>query len=329
MVTSANTAARSERLGVFLCHSHGDKEFVRDLYVKLLAEGFDPWLDQEKLLPGQDWQYEIARAVRKSDVVAVCMSLSSVSKEGFLQKEIKSALDVADEKPEGTIFIIPARIEECTIPDRLRRWHWVDLFHKGGYEKLVKALHARAKDLKIATPEDGPKLTEVEELALGLVLADPNAGDRGAWMYPLHGYLTERGRTKAEATLALSGLTAKGLLQFVEVPGWDSFEKKRTKSPAYRLTPSGIEYASRHEKIQSFVDKYRYALVLRGTEKKNQPMLEYLWTLPYVERQTRFVTENKPGHVAIAIFSYQPFTESQLREESQRLKLAFSSLQTF
>ena len=51
-----------------------------------------------------------------------------------------SALDVADEQPEGTIFLIPAKLEECETPGRLRRWHWVNLFEEGGYERLVAAL---------------------------------------------------------------------------------------------------------------------------------------------------------------------------------------------
>jgi len=30
------------------------------------------------------------------------------------------ALDVADEKPDGTIYVIPALLEECSVPDRLK-----------------------------------------------------------------------------------------------------------------------------------------------------------------------------------------------------------------
>ena len=73
------------RLRVFLCHSSGDKPAVRDLYRKLRDDGFDPWLDKEKLLPGQNWRLEIPKAIRTSDVVIVCLSRSSVTKEGYLQ----------------------------------------------------------------------------------------------------------------------------------------------------------------------------------------------------------------------------------------------------
>ena len=88
-------------LKVFLCHASGDKPTVRRLYKRLVMDGLDAWLDQEKLLPGQDWRLEIPKAVREADVVVICLSNKSITKEGYIQKEIKFALDIADEKPEG------------------------------------------------------------------------------------------------------------------------------------------------------------------------------------------------------------------------------------
>ena len=136
-------------LNVFLCHSSDDKVVVRELHDRLATEGVRPWLDQNELLPGQDWNMEITKAVRKSHVVIVCLSSRSITKAGYVQKEIRQALDVADEQPEGTIFIIPVRLEECEVPERLRRWQWVDYFDSNGYERLVKALRMRASAIGI------------------------------------------------------------------------------------------------------------------------------------------------------------------------------------
>lgn len=130
-------------LKVFLCHSSGDKPIVRELYNRLQKGKLRPWLDEKMLLPGQDWQLEIPKAVRDSDVVIVCISKRSINKEGYLQKELRIALDVADEKPEGAIFIIPLRLEECDIPERLRRWQWVDYFEPEGFSRLMLALRKR------------------------------------------------------------------------------------------------------------------------------------------------------------------------------------------
>lgn len=139
-----STSESPPRLRIFLCHSSNDKAEVRSLYAKLLEDGFEPWLDEENLLPGQDWQREIPRAVRNSDIVIVCLSRGSINKSGYIQKEIKFALDIADEQPEGTVFIIPLRLEECEVPDRLSRWQWVNFFDNNGYARLKKSLEHRA-----------------------------------------------------------------------------------------------------------------------------------------------------------------------------------------
>jgi uncharacterized protein (TIGR00288 family) len=137
---------------IFLCHSSADKPAVRSLYRRLRVDGFAPWLDEEDLLPGQDWEHEISAAVRSSGAVVVCLSCGSVTKEGFVQKEIKYALDVAAEKPEGTIFVIPWRLEECVVPARMRQWQWVDGFAEAGYDRLVAALRLRRQTMGWGKP---------------------------------------------------------------------------------------------------------------------------------------------------------------------------------
>jgi outer membrane protein assembly factor BamD (BamD/ComL family) len=87
---------------------------------------------------------EIPRAVREADAVVICLSNKSITKEGYVQKEIKFALDSAEEKAEDTIFLIPARLEDCVVPERLGRWQWVDLFEENGFVRLLRSLKLRA-----------------------------------------------------------------------------------------------------------------------------------------------------------------------------------------
>jgi hypothetical protein len=105
-----------------------------------MHKGFHVWLDEINLLPGQDWKREVSKAVRNSDRVVICLSKKSIDKAGFVQKEIRYALDVADEKPESQIFLIPARLEVCNVPERLREKQWVDLFAENGFDRLVAAI---------------------------------------------------------------------------------------------------------------------------------------------------------------------------------------------
>jgi hypothetical protein len=162
-------------MSIFLCHSSNDKLTVRQLYQKLSRDGFDIWFDEERLLPGQDWNREIVRAVRDADTVIICLSPSSVTKSGYYQKEIRMTLDVADEKPEGALFLIPARLEECTVPDRISRFQWVDLYKSDGYDRLIKALRFAETKKDESNRIAFDTKTKVETGIPNLVLLSPQA----------------------------------------------------------------------------------------------------------------------------------------------------------
>jgi formylglycine-generating enzyme required for sulfatase activity len=164
-------------LRVFLCHASQDKPAVRELYNALKSqEWIDPWLDKVKILPGQDWEMAIEKAVDDSDVVIVCLSNQSVSKEGYVQKEIRYAYEIALEKPEGTIFLIPLRLDNCIVPRKLKLVHWVEYF---GMEKdeahanLLEALKLRheqkLKAEELEREKEKQTKQELDELTRNLI----------------------------------------------------------------------------------------------------------------------------------------------------------------
>jgi hypothetical protein len=145
----------------------------------LVQGGFRPWLDEEELLPGQDWEAEIAKAVHDCDVVIVCLSSKSTAKTGYVQKEIRFALDVADRHAESNIFLIPVKLEECEVPGRLSRWQWVNLCEERSFDRLVKALQKRAHELGVLPQEPTSdsvsakeEMGRVQPLALRLKTVD-------------------------------------------------------------------------------------------------------------------------------------------------------------
>ena len=104
-MTAAST--NNKKLKVFLCHSSHDKLAVREVYARLESEGWiDPWLDEEEILPGQDWNTAIEKAVEETDIVVVFLSSSSVGKTGYVQYELSFALNMARYRPPETLFII-------------------------------------------------------------------------------------------------------------------------------------------------------------------------------------------------------------------------------
>ncbi|MEO8354458.1 MAG: toll/interleukin-1 receptor domain-containing protein [Chloroflexota bacterium] len=144
-----------KKLLVFLSHASEDKKQVRNLCKRLKASGFDPWLDEERLLPGQDWNLEIESALRASDAILLCFSSLSVVKEGYIQREYKRAMKYLEEKPEGTIYAIPVRLDGCELPLFIREKQWVD--YPADYDRLAQALQIRAGETAMPKKDSKPK----------------------------------------------------------------------------------------------------------------------------------------------------------------------------
>jgi hypothetical protein len=130
---------------LFLSYAREDSVAARKLYEELSARGLNVWLDREALRPGQNWRVAVRQAIRGSRYFLALLSENSVSKVGYVQKELKDALDILEEHPITSVFIIPARLDDCTPADhRIRDLHWVDLFAdwNHGVEQIVKTTHS-------------------------------------------------------------------------------------------------------------------------------------------------------------------------------------------
>lgn len=158
----------------FLSYAHEDRLQVRELYDKLKAAGFDPWSDHEHLRGGQTWELEIKKAIKSCDFFIACLSSKSVNKRGFVQKELKQALEFLDEFPEGQVFVMPVKLEQCAIPASLQIYHHIDLLRPDGFDKLASDLQAgyhdrypRAANYATAERSDiaapGPELISIQK----------------------------------------------------------------------------------------------------------------------------------------------------------------------
>ncbi len=130
-----------KKLLVFISHASEDNAAARRLTKRLQGDGFDPWLDLDRILPGQDWNLEIEKALRASGAILLCFSEVSVAKEGYIQREYKRAMRILEEKPEGTIFVIPVRLDDCMMPNFISELQWVNF--PDDYERLLLSLQTR------------------------------------------------------------------------------------------------------------------------------------------------------------------------------------------
>lgn len=135
-------------LQIFLSAARQDVDRVLPIAHALSTAGFRPWLDVQNLLPGQIWETEIERAIEESDVVLVFLSRNSVTKQGFVQKEVRMALDRMKLLPPDAVFVIPVMLDMVEPPQGLRELQWVDVSSTGGIEYLIQALRAAADRYK-------------------------------------------------------------------------------------------------------------------------------------------------------------------------------------
>jgi len=133
---------------IFLAHASEDKPAVLALYNRLKQAGYKPWLDKKDLIPGQIWRDEIPKAIKASQIFLACLSAKSANKQGYIQRELRIALDTLGQMLPRRIFFIPMRLEECEIPDlrlaevglNLRDIHRLDYWEEDGFEQLERAI---------------------------------------------------------------------------------------------------------------------------------------------------------------------------------------------
>ncbi len=115
---------------IFISYAREDSLVADRLYDTLsLHAQLHPWLDSKKLQPGDDWKRVILNQIDSSDYVLLLLSSHSVSKTGFVQREVREALERALTRPPGKQFILPVRVDEClSAHDELLQLHHLDLF---------------------------------------------------------------------------------------------------------------------------------------------------------------------------------------------------------
>jgi hypothetical protein len=130
----------------FLSYARDDHKRATKLYNDLSNQlPIRIWFDRVDLLPGMQWEPAIRKAIRESDYFLALLSHKAVSNKGFRNTELREALDVVNEYPDDSIFLIPIRLDQCQMP-KLRKFHYADLFPKwaDGLELLSRTLKQSA-----------------------------------------------------------------------------------------------------------------------------------------------------------------------------------------
>lgn len=129
--------------GTFVSYSHSDKAKVQELLTRLERAGVGYWIDKNRLPPGAHFDLEISAKIRNCRYFLACLSSASATRDGYVHKELDLAVDAAKRKPQGTVYIVPVRLDDCELPPSLRHLTRADLFgnaQEHHYQRLVELL---------------------------------------------------------------------------------------------------------------------------------------------------------------------------------------------
>ena len=139
------------RARVFIAYVQEDLRRAKKLYTAFEQNGFRPWLDKKKLMPGQNWPRAIETAIQTSDFFVACFSRRATSKRGSFHSELRYALTCAARVPLDEIFFIPVRLDGCTVPGRIsKQIQYVDLFPDwdAGVRKVMAVMKVQQENRK-------------------------------------------------------------------------------------------------------------------------------------------------------------------------------------
>ena len=126
---------------IFISYASPDQDRVIPFYEFLEMQSLNPWIDCRRILPGQNWDFEIKRALDKSSIVVIFLSHNSVNRRGYFQRELKIALDKSTEKLVDDIYLIPVLLDDyLQIPDQLRSLQFIHANAPKCNELIVSAI---------------------------------------------------------------------------------------------------------------------------------------------------------------------------------------------
>ncbi|MEE8524515.1 MAG: TIR domain-containing protein, partial [Thermoanaerobaculia bacterium] len=147
---------------VFVSHNSRDKPRVSELAERLREAGLRVWYDDWILTAGSNIYLEIERGIEASRTLALCMSSHAFDSD-WVDLE-RSTVLFRDPANRGRSFI-PILLDDCDIPDTLRRYKYVDYRHDSE-EAVQELVAACGRVAEPGTPAPAaPPAPEPERLA--------------------------------------------------------------------------------------------------------------------------------------------------------------------
>src|SRR5215472_2310974 len=137
-------------ISLFISYAHADSAFVDRLEADLQKEGFDPWVDRQRLKGGQRWRRALQDAVKGAQVLLIVLSPDAITSEN-VQIEYDYVLELGK-------LVIPLYYRQCEVPMELRAIQWIDFrqSYEQGIAALVQVLHQQQDKITPSSAQTQP-----------------------------------------------------------------------------------------------------------------------------------------------------------------------------
>jgi hypothetical protein len=126
---------------IFISYATPDRDRVLPFFDHLTSHGFNVWIDVRCLKPGQNWDFEIKRALNKASLILIFISNNSYDRRGYVQRELRLALDKLNEKLIDDIYVIPVLLDDdAPVPEQIKSIHFTRANHSDCNAEIEDAI---------------------------------------------------------------------------------------------------------------------------------------------------------------------------------------------
>lgn len=109
---------------LFLSYGHKEYAIARLIRERLIADGFEVWIDESEIKEGDDWRTKIVQGILESQSVVGCLSKHSVRDPGVCLDELSISVGYR----YGNIVTVLLEAEsEVKVPSSVSHIQWIDM----------------------------------------------------------------------------------------------------------------------------------------------------------------------------------------------------------
>lgn len=156
-------------MNIFLGYPSEREVEARTIFEFLKSLGLEVWFDKESVLPGEEWRSAREKAQDAADLIVHVISLEVLSRPGEVQRELKRTLDLAEERPFGTIFLIPVLIAGVTAPVEIAKYQYVEFERPDWAYRIAKSVSRKFEQENRSVPDQLSNYLNAESAAGGRI----------------------------------------------------------------------------------------------------------------------------------------------------------------